>query len=111
MAPPESYRVVLERCLHAMDAFALYHYLDAQGMPVTLQEPPLRSAMGEIPFVEIATAIYLDDPSRLEEAQALIAHFRSGLPGVRGAAWTCPQCAETHEPMFGACWNCGAARP
>lgn len=107
----EPHRIVLERCLNSMDAFALYHYLDAQGLPVSVQEAPLRSAMGEIPFVEITTALYLHDPSRLAEAQALIAHYRDGLPGVRGAAWTCPECGETHEPMFGACWNCGSTRP
>lgn len=94
-----------------MDAFGLYHYLDAQGVPVSMQERPLRSALGEIPFVEITTAVVLEDPERLGEARALIEHFRSGLPGVRGATWVCPECGEVHEPMFGECWNCGTARP
>jgi hypothetical protein len=111
MNRPEPLRIVLERCLHPVDAFALYHYLDAQGMPVSLQDPPLRAAIGEIPFLEVTTAIYLEDPSRIGEARALIAHYRSGLPGVRGATWVCPGCGEVHEPMFGACWNCGATRP
>lgn len=111
MDRPQSRRIVLERCLNRMEAFALYHYLDAQGVPVSVQDRPLQSAMGEIPFVEITTALYLDDPERLTEARDLIAHYRSGLPGVRGVAWTCPQCGEVHEPMFGACWNCGTTRP
>ena len=111
MERPEPRRIVLERCLNSMDAFALYHYLDAQGLPVSMQESRLRSAMGEIPFVEITTALYLDDPARLHEARELVAHYRSGLPGVRGATWVCPECGEVHEPMFGACWNCGTTRP
>jgi hypothetical protein len=104
-------RIVLERFLNPMDAFAVYHYLDAQGVPVTLHERPLRSAIGEIPFVEVTTTLTLDDPARLAEAQELIRHFRSGLPGVRGATWVCPGCGEVHEPMFGACWQCGRTRP
>jgi len=111
MDHPHPQRIVLERCFHPVEAFALYHYLDAQGMPVALVDRPLRSALGEIPFVEVATLLYLEDPSLLREARAMIAHYRSGLPGVRGAAWVCPECGETHEPMFGACWNCGTARP
>lgn len=104
-------RIVLERLLSPVDAFALYHYLDAQGLPVSMQDRPLRSAIGEIPFVEVTTALYLDDPTRLNEARDLIRHYRSGLPGVRGTAWVCPGCGEVHEPMFGACWNCGTTRP
>ena len=103
-------RIVLERFLNPVDAFALYHYLDAQGLPVTLHDRPLRTAIGEIPFVEVTTALFLEDPARLGEAQALIRHYRSGLPGVRGATWVCPGCGEVHEPMFGACWNCGTMR-
>ena len=104
-------RIVLERFLNRMDAYALYHFLDANGLPVSIMDPPLTSAMGEIPFVEITTSLFLDDSSQLDEAQALIAHYRSGLPGIRGVAWTCPGCGETHEPMFGACWNCETERP
>jgi hypothetical protein len=111
MEPASPHRIVLERCLNPVEAFALYHYLDAQGLPVTVQERPLRAAIGQIPFVEVTTALVLEDPARLGEAQALIAHYRSGLPGVRGAAWTCAACGETHEPMFGQCWNCGTAKP
>jgi hypothetical protein len=106
----EPHRIVLEQCLNPVDAFALYHYLDAQGVPVSMQDRPLRTALGEIPFLEVTTALYLEDPSRLGEAQALIRHYRSGLPGVRGTAWVCPSCGESHEPMFGACWNCGTTR-
>ena len=111
MDRPQPRRIVLERCLHPLDAFALYHYLDAQGLPVSLQERPLRSAIGEIPFLEVTTLLLLEDPARLGEAQTMIAHYRSGLPGVRGSAWLCPRCGESHEPMFGACWNCGTSRP
>jgi hypothetical protein len=111
MEQSEPRRIILERFLNRMDAYSIYHFLDAQGLPVAIADRPLGSALGEIPFVEITTALYLEDPSRLAEAQRLIAHYRSGLPGVRGLAWICPGCGESHEPMFGACWNCGTTRP
>lgn len=107
----EPRRIVLERFLNRMEAYAFYHFLDAQGLPVSISDPQLSSALGEIPFVEITTALHLEDASRLGEAKALIEHYRSGLPGVRGVTWTCPGCGEVHEPMFGACWNCDTARP
>ncbi len=103
-------RILLEKLLDRIEAFALVHYLDAHGLPVTLAEPPLRSAMGEIPFLETASELFLDDASRLEEALALIEDFRWKSPGVRGAVWQCPGCDEIHEPEFGECWNCGAVR-
>lgn len=111
MQPAEPGRVLLEKLLDKIEAFALVHYLDAHGIPVSITEPPLRGAMGEIPFLETATELYLHDSSRIEEARALIARYRSGSPGVRGAVWRCAACGEVHEPEFGSCWNCGAARP
>jgi len=110
MPPPNPALTLLERVTNPVDAFALYHYLSAHGLPVRLWERPLRTALGEIPFLEAAAELYLEDGSRLEEARGLIARYRSGQEGVRGAVWTCPQCGETHDPEFGACWNCGRRR-
>ena len=103
-------RILLERVTDAVEAFSLQHFLDAQGIPVSLYQSPLAFALGDIPFQEAAASLYLEDPSRLEEAQRLIARYRSGYLGVRGAAWTCTHCGETHEPQFGACWRCGTLR-
>ena len=103
-------RVLLERVTGSIEAFSLVHFLSAQGFPVRLHERPLKLALGEIPFLEAASELYLEDPSRLDEARALIARYRSGYLGVRGTAWTCPGCGEHHEPQFGACWRCGVMR-
>jgi len=102
--------VLLERFINSVQAFSVVHFLSAEGVPVTLKERPLKLALGEIPFLEAASELYLDDPSRLEEARSLIQRYRSGYLGVRGTAWTCPTCGEQHEPQFGACWRCGTQR-
>ena len=107
---PVRHSVLLERFTNSVQAFSLVHFLSAQGLPVTLRDRPLRLALGEIPFLEAASELYLDDPERLDEARTLIERFRSGYLGVRGTAWTCPSCGEQHEPQFAACWRCGASR-
>ncbi|HEX7928622.1 MAG TPA: DUF2007 domain-containing protein [bacterium] len=111
MALPIPNLTLLERVTHPVDAFALYHYLSSHGLPVRLWERPLRSALGDIPFLEAATELYLEDASRLVEAQELIQRYRDGKDGVRGAVWTCRGCGESHDPEFGACWKCGRERP
>ena len=111
MQPSAPSRILLEKLLDRVQAFALVHYLDAHGIAVTLAEPPLRAALGEIPFLETAAELFLDDPDQWDEAQALIRRYREGPEPVRGAIWLCPGCGETHEPEFGSCWNCGAAQP
>ena len=111
MKTPSPSSVLLEKLLNRVEAFALVHYLNANGVSATLAEPPLRAALGEIPFLETATELFLDDAAQWDEAQALIRQFRGGPAPVRGSVWTCTGCGETHEPEFGECWNCGAARP
>jgi hypothetical protein len=103
--------VLLASLTDSIEAFALVHFLDAQGLPVILRERPLKIALGEIPFVEAAAELYLNDPARLEEAKRLIERYRAGYAGTFGRSWTCSACGETHEPQFGACWRCGALRP
>src|SRR5262245_28083759 len=102
MPLPTPALTLLERVTSPVEAFALYHYLSSHGLPVRLWERPLRAALGEIPFLEAATELYLEDAARLEEARDLIHRYREGREGVRGAVWTCPGCGETHDPEFGA---------
>lgn len=110
MQQPARNRILLEREIDPVRAFALYHFLDARGVPVSLSEQPLRGAMGEIPFQEIPAEIYLEDPTRLSEARQLVHEYRAGPGPIRGAVWRCSQCDESHEPEFGSCWNCGTLR-
>lgn len=102
--------VLLERILDQVEAFALSHYLDAHGISVALVEPPLRAALGEIPFLETSTELVLREPGQFDEARELIRRFRDGPGPVRGTAWICTGCGEHHQPEFGSCWNCGADR-
>ena len=111
MNPESRNTVLLEKMLDRVEAFALYHFLDSRGLPVALREPPLRTALGEIPFLEISMELVLEDPARMDEARGLIQQYRNGPAPVRGAIWTCDNCGETHQPEFGQCWKCGDPQP
>lgn len=112
MIPRENpYRVELEKLIDPVHAFALSHYLDANGIRVHLSDPPLRCALGEIPYLEAPLTLFLDDPDQMQAARRLIRRFREGPGPVRGVIWRCAQCGEEHEPEFGSCWNCDTPRP
>ena len=108
---PTKESIILERFMYPLEAYPLFHFLEGQGLPVRLQESALRSALGEIPFLESSTVLYLDDPDRELEARDLLNRYRQGLIGVRGVIWPCPECGESHAPEFDTCWNCGTKRP
>ena len=110
MPPPGPNAILLEKLHHPVEAFALSHFLDARGIPVLLQETPLRGVLGEIPFLETGAKLYLLDPTREKEARQAILLFRQGPQSIRGSLWKCKGCGEHHEPEFAACWNCGALR-
>jgi hypothetical protein len=93
-----------------VQAFALVRYLDSHGLAVSLQEPPLRAALGEIPYLEAPILLILHDAGQMRQARELIRRFRKGPSPIRGTIWRCGQCGEDHEPEFGSCWNCGSAR-
>jgi len=109
-AKSHTQRVLLEKLIDPVQAFALFHYLDAHGVPVSMVEPPLRAALGEIPYLETPTVLYLEDAGQVRRARELIRRFREGPGPIRGVIWRCPRCGEEHEPEFGSCWRCGTTR-
>lgn len=110
-AQRQTRRLLLERLIDPVQAFALFHFLDAYGMQVSLVEPPLRAALGEIPYLETPSLIFLEETGQLRRARDLVRRFREGPGPIRGVLWRCAKCHEEHEPEFGACWRCGATRP
>lgn len=103
-------RVPLEQVTDPVYAFALYHYLDAHGVPVSLSEPPARFALGEIPYLEVPYTLFLHDPDQYSRARGLIERYRRGPGPIRGVIWVCERCGEEHEPEFGSCWKCGTPK-
>jgi hypothetical protein len=98
---------LLMRCDHALQAAHYANVLRAAGIRCSVRNTTLAGAIGDIPFIECAPQVWIDDALDEQRAQELI---RSLQKPVEGAPWHCA-CGETLEPQFGACWRCGRARP
>jgi len=100
--------MLLLSCDHLLQAEHYANVLRAAGIGCTVRNATLSGAMGDIPFLECAPQIWIEN--RLDEARArdLIASLR--LP-LDAPPWTCAHCGESIEPQFGACWRCSKPRP
>ena len=83
--------------------------LESVGIRCELRNYHLASALGEIPFVECWPQLWAVEERQHAEAERLVAAELNGRP--RGPGWTCPECRESLEPQFTACWRCGFEPP
>jgi hypothetical protein len=96
---------------HAAEAHLVRGYLESCGIAAVVRGEWLAGGFGELPLD--ACGVWITDDAQLDEADRLLRDFLHGRPGSAGsgAPWQCPQCGETGEGQFTACWQCGAARP
>ena len=93
----------------ALLAGQLRNLLESRGIACELRNLDLRTGMGEIPLAECWIELWIEDEAREGEALGLIRGVDEG--GEDAAAWTCPDCGESHEAQFDSCWKCGAPSP
>jgi hypothetical protein len=93
--------------LNALEIHHLKNVLEAEGIRCWIRNELLSRLAGEIPFTECAMELHL---VRAEDRRARSA-ARGLAPSAAAGAAACPSCGERIEGQFGACWNCGAARP
>jgi hypothetical protein len=82
--------------------------LRAAGVGCQLRNTTLGGAIGEIPFLECAPQLWIDNDADEARARTILQQLQRPQ---RGPAWHCAQCGEQSEAQFGACWQCGAVRP
>lgn len=87
----------------------LKELLEQEGIPCLIRNEQLFSAMGEIPFLECLPELWVVDDEVYPRARQLLQNWLQDEPAEPGA-WCCPQCGETHDGQFGACWQCGTQR-
>ena len=77
--------------------------LEADGLPTRVQSMDLWAAAVEIYFAEGARPSIWVRTQDVQRAQALIdgADQRD-----QGQPWVCPDCNESIEGQFSACWRC-----
>lgn len=100
-----------------LHAFGLYEGYQAdllrdilarEGINCVLRNVQLTAAVGEIPFVECCPELWVVDDEAWPRAKMFVdAWFKND---AAAPAWSCPQCLETLEGHFGACWSCGTIR-
>jgi Putative prokaryotic signal transducing protein len=82
--------------------------LEMEGIACLLRNEELFAAMGEIPFWELRPELWIIDEDVLPRARLLLQGWL--YTPDQAPPWTCPECGETLEGQFGACWKCGRRR-
>ena len=87
--------------------------LESVGISAEVRGSDLWTARAEIPTnMDAAPSVWIEDDTRMGEAEALLADFNKERPTMQNApAWTCPHCSVLIEGQFTECWKCGAERP
>lgn len=96
---------------HITEAHLIRGFLESHGIDALVRGDFLTGGWGELP-VDVC-AVWITDDARFAEADQLLKdYFKGALARIHGGkAWSCPQCSETIEGQFTACWQCGAERP
>jgi hypothetical protein len=83
--------------------------LTAAGIACYITNEPSSKLAGGIPMNETIPELWIEDDSRLAEAEEIKRDWQSPPPPA-GPAWTCPKCGEKLEAQFTSCWKCGTKR-
>lgn len=87
----------------------LKELLEKEGIACLLRNNDLVSVMGEIPLVECFPELWVLDDETWPRAKSLLDQWLSG-DEEQSVSWSCPNCGEVLEGVFGACWQCGHRR-
>lgn len=81
--------------------------LESYGIACTIQKQFSSAAAGEIPAIECWPELWVVDQKQFERAQVIVKEALA--PQSQNLTqWECPNCQESIEGQFTACWNCGA---
>lgn len=96
---------------HGAEAHLIRGFLESHGIDAVVRGDLLAGGWGELP-VDLC-AVWVTDDAAFPEADRLLKDFLKGAPARihGGGGWTCPQCGETIEGQFTACWQCGREQP
>ena len=78
--------------------------LSSEGIETRIKNEFAGGAVGDLPAFETWPELWLEDESRLEQAEALLARV---LEQTLADDWRCNHCGESNGAAFQLCWNCG----
>jgi len=79
-----------------------------EGIDTVIRNDRLRSALGEIPFVECYPELWVLEDEQADRAREILQAYLAAPPGE---AWTCPACGAEVNGELAACWRCGRSAP
>ncbi|MDB4222241.1 DUF2007 domain-containing protein [Granulosicoccus sp.] len=94
---------------NVVEAQLIVDELLAGGMQAHITGSYLSGAIGELPPSDVI-GVWLNEPQHLDRAREMINAFEASRNKPE-RDWRCNKCAEEVGREFGACWQCGQARP
>lgn len=92
-----------------VEAQLIVDELQAGGLQAHITGSYLSGAIGELPPSDVI-GVWLTEPQHVERAREMIDAFEASR-NKPDRDWRCNKCAEEVGREFGACWQCGQARP
>jgi len=92
-----------------VEAQLIVDELQAGGMQASVTGSYLSGAVGELPPTDVI-GVWLNEPQHMDRARSIIDDFEASRNKPE-RDWRCNECAEEVGAEFGACWQCGQARP
>ncbi len=89
-----------------MIVFNLKNILEQEGIESVVINEFAAGGVGDLPAFDTWPELWLEDESRLVQAEKIV---REAMDGNAGEAWQCPGCQEINDASFQICWNCGHA--
>ena len=97
---------------HPTEAHLLKGLLESQGIAAEVRGEALFSVRGEVPATpDTLPSVWVMDETQVARALEFVAEYERGTASTSEHPWRCPNCGETLDPQFTACWQCGTARP
>lgn len=84
--------------------------LDQRGIRTIVRGELLQGAAGGIAPIDAWVELVVLKMQDVPVAKAIVQEVVREQPATQSASWVCPDCGESIEGQFGACWNCGAER-
>jgi hypothetical protein len=79
--------------------------LQQEGIECFARNEQLSMATGSVPFLECMPELWILKDEDEPKVLVLIYSWQNEA-SEPALPWICPQCGQTNEGQFGACWNC-----
>jgi hypothetical protein len=89
-----------------MIVFNLKNVLQGEGIETVVVNEFAAGGVGDLATFDTWPELWLEDESKLEQAQAIIQDI---LSSTETDDWFCRACQEQNDASFQFCWKCGQA--